>query len=1073
MADKKILERFNLEHAQLRRRAATTATDGLPQRIMGHNESSRLELQPDGAVDRRPSSSFLVSPSAFGHGPHGSNGLLPPSLLTHIGTSSEFRYPSLTRTTSTATTSTSNGPLPPPPPLPQQQCLATSLLSSNLTTLLQHISTNGQHTMLLPSPTSPMIHTTTPIRLATTQVATPSPTQTITTVPATVARRTLASTSPASSLSPALSLEQPPPKKVTTRKRRSSMSRATTTRSTIKRKRTRTKAATTALATKTKTATKIPPPTAVARSTAYTNTTTTSIITTRSKAYAAAFVANHASTMDVTYYPWDVIHKKWHKVPCTQQSIPPVPLKHQIHNFEDDSNWTTKTTIGTIPPSLDIALPRGGRLLVWKGLLQCRSELREELLHRVQYRRYTVQGNLEPRSHCLYHDQATAVTGRGTSSSSLPTGIDTAATNDPFPSKILTATNAVGTASEGASASGGGGGLDTVATTNAHAPLATQQSQPGYRYGNVTLLARPASELIHVPRLAHCLARRLCGAAATNDDDHDNGGEPFWNIGINPVLYRNGHDKMGFHADDDQGEQIILTALVEGPRRKIVIQPSAKVHAKDTWESTDCRIELWLEPGDVYQMDGEMQQHYVHAVPRVDNHHDLAASNSRIQHQRTSSEPPRMVVVMRRGNFKRYQRDTGVPVHGDPLYMEPKLVYQHGPLPGIHVGHVYRRTELMRLGAHLAAQRSVSGSSSTVVHTGCDAVILSGTRSDGLEWDAFYDLVYAVELRKGAGALVKSYQEALPIRIFRTNRIDARIKTITADGVKQRTPYTCQLYRYDGLYRVLHMKKPPVGEERTTPYLFHLQMANPGYDGNNPDANSAEMFHSQSSSKKCDIRLSDEADFSFTRPGYLGNRTRLSRSQFLFLLHLFTQRQPASTPKFDCLMNANDHTSKVRYLENAVRCGMPVLLPLLSLVRKCEGNSCIRKRSTMNATNKVKRPNTNGSKPKGLRRKALRYKAEKMDSTGMRTRSKSKTNVTRKRPAPATPTPSQEPNETVNRMSFTFKLSCNCRQFRCSICEKCSKGYEGGNTCHENPCRCPNGPTRGSKFKRRKRVSLA
>ena len=51
-----------------------------------------------------------------------------------------------------------------------------------------------------------------------------------------------------------------------------------------------------------------------------------------------------------------------------------------------------------------------------------------------------------------------------------------------------------------------------------------------------------------------------------------------WNIGVNPVYYRDGHDKMGAHADDTQQEDVILAVLVCSPpmARRIRIEPAVE-----------------------------------------------------------------------------------------------------------------------------------------------------------------------------------------------------------------------------------------------------------------------------------------------------------------------------------------------------------------------------------------------------------------------------------------------------------------------------------------------------------------
>ena len=71
---------------------------------------------------------------------------------------------------------------------------------------------------------------------------------------------------------------------------------------------------------------------------------------------------------------------------------------------------------------------------------------------------------------------------------------------------------------------------------------------------------------------------------------------------------------MGDHADNDQGEQVILALLVDSPTtmaRKVTIRPFAWLERRDG----DKQIELFMQPGDAYEMDGKMRESYSHSVP--------------------------------------------------------------------------------------------------------------------------------------------------------------------------------------------------------------------------------------------------------------------------------------------------------------------------------------------------------------------------------------------------------------------------------------------------------------------------
>jgi alkylated DNA repair dioxygenase AlkB len=107
--------------------------------------------------------------------------------------------------------------------------------------------------------------------------------------------------------------------------------------------------------------------------------------------------------------------------------------------------------------------------------------------------------------------------------------------------------------------------------------------QPGYSYANVKMKARPLKILPELEQLSQKLATVS--------------GVDRWTIGVNPVLYRDCQDKMGSHADDDQGEQVILCLIVSSLQeaRRVIITPNDK---KSIPAHGDEIIELKLRPGD-------------------------------------------------------------------------------------------------------------------------------------------------------------------------------------------------------------------------------------------------------------------------------------------------------------------------------------------------------------------------------------------------------------------------------------------------------------------------------------------
>jgi alkylated DNA repair dioxygenase AlkB len=117
--------------------------------------------------------------------------------------------------------------------------------------------------------------------------------------------------------------------------------------------------------------------------------------------------------------------------------------------------------------------------------------------------------------------------------------------------------------------------------------------QPGYSYANnIKMKALSLKNFPMVRELSNRMEEIFSHDIAPTDNN-----DCFWNIGVNPVLYRGGSDHMGFHADDDQGETLILAVVItqEGDR-VITFKPKGKGHLVE--------YQLQLKAGDAYAMDG-------------------------------------------------------------------------------------------------------------------------------------------------------------------------------------------------------------------------------------------------------------------------------------------------------------------------------------------------------------------------------------------------------------------------------------------------------------------------------------
>lgn len=209
-----------------------------------------------------------------------------------------------------------------------------------------------------------------------------------------------------------------------------------------------------------------------------------------------------------------------------------------------------------------LSLKLGGIVLVYPDLLtlSTQKEMAEELKnHATYFRQYRIQGTNEPRAHFLLHERAPG-----------------------------------------------------------HSIDDERNKSPGYKYGRITMKARPLHLLPHLQEFSLWLKGMF--------------GVPCWNIGVDVVSYRDGRDSIGFHADNDQEEELIVTVLITSPPkpRRVIFkrmpeaekgkklrnhngrnlnsnrktepsQPEKRARPQDG----DEEFELWLSAGDAYSMDGE------------------------------------------------------------------------------------------------------------------------------------------------------------------------------------------------------------------------------------------------------------------------------------------------------------------------------------------------------------------------------------------------------------------------------------------------------------------------------------
>lgn len=182
-----------------------------------------------------------------------------------------------------------------------------------------------------------------------------------------------------------------------------------------------------------------------------------------------------------------------------------------------------------------LILPRGGKLLLYPQYLRNKNRMEnpenfaKELETCGNFRQYMIQGNDEPRTHCLFHQDAT----------------------ENF-----------------------------------------EEDQPCYRYNNIVIKARPLTKCPNLQKLYE-KTKKDCNLQK-------------WKIGANVVVYRDGKDHMGLHADDDQGESMIFTVILRTSQkgRGVVVEPRKETIGRP-FTHGDVRYEFFPEAGDAYRMNGE------------------------------------------------------------------------------------------------------------------------------------------------------------------------------------------------------------------------------------------------------------------------------------------------------------------------------------------------------------------------------------------------------------------------------------------------------------------------------------
>lgn len=174
---------------------------------------------------------------------------------------------------------------------------------------------------------------------------------------------------------------------------------------------------------------------------------------------------------------------------------------------------------------------------------------------------------------------------------------------------------------------------------------------------------------------------------------------------------------VGFHADDTQGEELIVSVTVQSEQvRKLRIKVPEEKGRKQKIEKEVGDEELTLYPhaGDVYTMDGRMQRHYVHGILENPQRKD---EKGRIR----GVEGNRIALILRSGNRLEVKDDHGKLVSDLNGVVREPIETHVDPIAGLVPGECYLKQQLADIGAHTNYPGGVSGRA----ETGADAICLS------------------------------------------------------------------------------------------------------------------------------------------------------------------------------------------------------------------------------------------------------------------------------------------------------------------------------------------------------------
>jgi hypothetical protein len=145
---------------------------------------------------------------------------------------------------------------------------------------------------------------------------------------------------------------------------------------------------------------------------------------------------------------------------------------------------------------------------------------------------------------------------------------------------------------------------DCVKEPRVHALFASNGG--GYQYGNVKMGSNPLDPIPFITKVGARLAAKFELPSKE------------WNIGYHLVMFCNGKDSINWHADDTQGEDVVLSLTVDGPEdpRTICFQPANTMDLQDG----DEQIEVYTQSEVQFETSCQIgkktdQQIYFHLHP--------------------------------------------------------------------------------------------------------------------------------------------------------------------------------------------------------------------------------------------------------------------------------------------------------------------------------------------------------------------------------------------------------------------------------------------------------------------------